>query len=383
MQLDDFGQITATVTSASRATLGQLMRKVMKQSAIGEQGIALIAVRVGEMGHLWHPTSGVDSGIDGEIELRDQSTGEVRNFRIGVQSKATEGIWRSETENGFLYRAKPEDVDYWLSSNQPVLLVCSRPTKNEAYWRNVQEWASDPKRRASGLVDFNKQRDRFDSDAAARFFSLEAREAISIEPPGPELRPEKLKTNLLPVVWDTDVVWSVAAPAGLQGGELFQRALSAGAARSDVTVRSGRLWSLTGLDDGYLGAVGAADAVVSEPLDALLGARSRHSEPGRRTRAQVAVVPALAAASLVPPRTPSVLPPLRRGQEAEAAMERRCGTDRGAPESIDEARRPVRLPARPHASASGGWMGCGSSRSRPATSSRSTGARSRASTPTR
>jgi hypothetical protein len=254
------------------------MRKVTKQSAIGEKGIALIAMRVSEMGHLWHPTSGVDSGIDGEIELRDPSTGEVRNVRIGVQSKATEGIWRSETDEGFLYRARPQDIDYWLSSNQPVLLVCCRPPSNEAYWRNVQEWASDPKRRASGLVDFDKRRDRFDVEASAGFFSGGAGETASIEPPGPELRPEKLKTNLLPVIWDTDAAWSVAAPAGMQGGELFQRALAAGMARSDVVMRGGRLWSLTSFDDAYLTAIGVMEPGRGELLADLLHADDRDTQ---------------------------------------------------------------------------------------------------------
>lgn len=128
-----------------------IVRKVTKQSAIGEKGVALIALRVGEMGHLWHPTSGVDSGIDGEIELRDPASGQVRNFRIGVQSKATEGVWRSETDETFLWRADPEHVDYWIGSNQPVILVCSRPKAGEVYWRNVQDWASDPARRAATL----------------------------------------------------------------------------------------------------------------------------------------------------------------------------------------------------------------------------------------
>lgn len=81
------------------------MRKVTKPSAIGEKGIALISLRVSEMGHLWHPTSGVDSGIDGEIELRDPGSGEVRDFRIGVQSKATEGVWCSETDDSSLFLA--------------------------------------------------------------------------------------------------------------------------------------------------------------------------------------------------------------------------------------------------------------------------------------
>jgi len=38
-----------------------------------------------------NPGSGdLDTGILGEIELVDAATDEVRNFRIGVQSKATE-----------------------------------------------------------------------------------------------------------------------------------------------------------------------------------------------------------------------------------------------------------------------------------------------------
>ena len=103
------------------------MPKVTKQAATGEKGVALIALRVGEMGHLWHPTSGIDSGIDGEIELRDPGSGQVRNFRIGVQSKATEGAWRTENDKTFLWRADPEHIEYWIGSNQPVILVCSRP----------------------------------------------------------------------------------------------------------------------------------------------------------------------------------------------------------------------------------------------------------------
>lgn len=245
------------------------MRKVTKQSAIGEKGVALIALRVGEMEHLWHPTSGIDSGIDGEIELRDPETGQVRNFRIGVQSKATEGIWRSETDESFLWRADPGHIEYWTDSNQPVILVCSRPKTDEAYWRNVQDWASDPARRASGLVDFDKKRDRFDRDAAARFFVLESRADAATEPPGPEHHPERQKTNLLPVTWDTDCVWTVGSPAGVTGADVFKLALAAGEARSDVVARSGRLWSLSTFDDAYLQAVGAQGQGTSTPIGTL------------------------------------------------------------------------------------------------------------------
>src|SRR3954462_10152031 len=97
------------------------------------------------MQHLWQPTAGTDSGIDGQIELRDPATGTVRNVRLGVQSKATTKPWSGETEESFYFRATPDDVEYWLSSSQPVLVICSRPDTGEAYWRSVQEWASDEK----------------------------------------------------------------------------------------------------------------------------------------------------------------------------------------------------------------------------------------------
>src|ERR1700733_15108984 len=103
-----------------------MAKKADDAAVLGERGIALIASIVNAMAHLWHPTSGVDSGIDGQIELRDSASGEVRNVRIAVQSKATDRKWPGETATSFYYRPRPADVAYWLSSNQPVLLVCSR-----------------------------------------------------------------------------------------------------------------------------------------------------------------------------------------------------------------------------------------------------------------
>ena len=40
------------------------------------------------MGFLWNPT-GLEAGIDGYIEIRDDATSEVTNCIIQVQSKAT------------------------------------------------------------------------------------------------------------------------------------------------------------------------------------------------------------------------------------------------------------------------------------------------------
>jgi hypothetical protein len=92
------------VTSASPANLQWLTTKAQDQAVIGEGGVHRIAQIVDAMDHLWHPTVGVDSGIDGEIELRDAHTGEVRK-------------WDRETDKRFSYRPDPKQVAYWLSSN--------------------------------------------------------------------------------------------------------------------------------------------------------------------------------------------------------------------------------------------------------------------------
>jgi hypothetical protein len=227
------------------------------------------------MGHHWHPGStDIDTGIDGEIELVDPGTDEVRNFRIGVQSKATEGIWRSETADGFLYKAKPDDVAYWLGGNQPVLLVCSRPSKGEAYFRNVQQWASDRKARASGLIDFDKRRDRFDAAAADRLFAVEARVPLVLEPPGPVLTPETAKSNLLPIYWQSPSIWVIPAP-GEQWGDWFSKALDAGVARTDLVMREGRLWSLVPFEPSFLDAVGVDAAPDAIPLASYTGSDDR------------------------------------------------------------------------------------------------------------
>jgi hypothetical protein len=227
------------------------------------------------MGHHWHPGStDIDTGIDGEIELVDPATDEVRNFRIGIQSKATEGIWRSETSEGFLYKAKPDHIAYWLGGNQPVLLVCSRPAKGEAYFRNVQQWARDPKARASGLVDFDKRRDRFDAGAADRLFAVEARVPVVLEPPGPVLTPEIAKSNLLPIYWQTPSIWVIPAP-GDEWGDWFSKALDADVARTDVAMREGKLWSLVPLEPEFLAAIEVEQEPDAIPLASYTGSDDR------------------------------------------------------------------------------------------------------------
>jgi hypothetical protein len=225
------------------------------QTVIGESGVHLIARVVDEMGHIWHHAVGPDSGVDGQIELRDPATGEVRNVRLGIQSKATTGKWDRETDAGFSYRPEPKDIAYWLSSNQPILLICSR--SGEAYWRSVQEWACDPKARAKGYLRFSKVRDRFDSSAASRLFDLKAGFDDWVESPGPRKVPERLLCNSMPISWTTDHLVSVAVPSGAPKdvlGPAWEKSLS-----HTGVLKEQRYWSFARFGQPFLTAIGASD----------------------------------------------------------------------------------------------------------------------------
>jgi hypothetical protein len=243
------------------------------QTVTGESGVHLIARIVDEMGHIWHPAVGPDSGIDGQIELRDPATGELGNVRLGVQSKATTAKWDRESERGFSYRPEPHDIAYWLSSNQPVLLICSRD--GEAYWRSVQEWARDPNARAKGYLRFDKQRDRFDATAAARLFDLKAASGDWVEPPGPPRIAEQLFTNLMPIAWRTDHLLSVEVPGG-DAAAVLAPAWEQGIHHPAGVLKRGRYWSFAAFDQRFLVAI-SASGLAQHPLSEFLD-RERISE---------------------------------------------------------------------------------------------------------
>lgn len=113
-------------------------KQIDQRDITGQKGINLIEKTVLGMGCLWHPTN-LEAGIDGLIEIRDPATGVVTNCILQVQSKATTKPFQAETDSAFSYYCRQEDLDFWLGGNTPVILVCSRPDDDQAYWVHVQE----------------------------------------------------------------------------------------------------------------------------------------------------------------------------------------------------------------------------------------------------
>jgi hypothetical protein len=246
---------------------GEPVKKIDNSAHIGDSGIALIHQQVNKMGFAWHERK-LDAGIDGEIELRNTVTGEVANRLIMVQSKASERPFPGENDRGFHYLCKDADVDYWMSAEVPVLLVCSHPNTGEAWWMHVQAWFSDPAQRASGRIDFDKTTQRFDSTAAQRLLNLadpHGRAHTTVA----AFKTETLTSNLL-TVGVPDLIYRT--PTHLRDfRDVYQRQRATGGdMRYDFVLRDGQLYTwlppqATALADAV---DGVTDALSSHDLAA-------------------------------------------------------------------------------------------------------------------
>jgi hypothetical protein len=169
---------------------------------LSQQGINLIERVVLDMKCRWHPTVGVDAGIDGTIELTDQADEpHPLGLVLHVQSRATELRWPNENDTSFTYSPRQEDLDYWLRGNAPVLLIVSRPNTEEAYWVSIKDYFADAAQRRTRQVVFNKTRTAFTAASYPHLFEL-GREHGQVKS-GLYLAPtpvaETLTVNLMPI----------------------------------------------------------------------------------------------------------------------------------------------------------------------------------------
>lgn len=216
-------------------------KKLSDNALLGEQGTSLISLAVARMGFVWRPTSQHDTGVDGEIEIRDSTTGAVSGLLIKVQSKAL-SVLSNDSEEGFDYWPTQADVSYWLGHNVPVILVVSRPATDEVYWQTVERpnGPASPKK-----FHFNKSTDRLETSSKGRLIEIAKGGA-----PGAKgfalAKPERLISNLLPVT---------KLPARLYLAETeFKTPKELGAAlhaadlRLDFVLKNNRILSVTDLN---------------------------------------------------------------------------------------------------------------------------------------
>lgn len=243
-------------------------KKITKAAQIGDAGVALIHRRVNAMGFVWHERH-IDAGIDGTIELRDVGTGAMSNVHLMVQSKASDRPFPGESAKGFHYLCAEEDLAYWMKAQEPVLLVCSHPSDGEAWWAHVQSWFQDPVRRASRRIDFDKATQRLDDSAARRLMNLADPHGFA-HTPEPAARAEELVSNLLAVTQRPEVIY--VARCSARPKDIADALRQAGKVHRDWTLREGKIYSLSHVDEMGLGDVVAGPCDALDPSDLLSSA---------------------------------------------------------------------------------------------------------------
>ena len=216
-------------------------KKLTDNALLGEQGISLISLAISKMGFVWRPTSQHDTGIDGEIEIRDSATGIVSGLILKVQSKALTTLL-NESEEGFDYWPTQTDVTYWLGHNVPVILVVSRPATSEVYWQTVER-PSGPT--AQKRFHFSKAVDRMDDASKGRLFEIAKGGA-----PGAKgfalVKAERLVSNLLPVTKLPQRLY--LAETQFKTPKELGAALHAANLRLDFVLKNNRILSVTDLN---------------------------------------------------------------------------------------------------------------------------------------
>lgn len=173
------------------------MKTIRKEHLLGQRGANLVERLVLEMGFIWRPTSIFDTGVDGEIEIRNTETGEISGLIVKVQVKAGQSYFKEETESSFTFIADRDDLEYWIKGNVPVILIVCNPDKGKAYWLGLRDYVkTHPQLLKERRVIFNNQGMIFDKTATHDLLEQTIPVELGIFFP-PERRTEVLQTNLL------------------------------------------------------------------------------------------------------------------------------------------------------------------------------------------
>ena len=178
-------------------------KRISKTGVLGQEGVNLIERVVLEMGSRWTPSGPNETGIDGYIEFYDPIDQKAFGITVAVQSKAVTEF-ENNSASGFHYRCDRRDIDYWLASNVPVILIVSRPSSSEAYWISVKDYFKTSP--SATRVEFNKTAHTFTRGALPQLLEIAGPKASGLNlPPSPQA--ETLYSNILPLDGYPDMIF--------------------------------------------------------------------------------------------------------------------------------------------------------------------------------
>lgn len=229
-------------------------KQITANQILGEIGETAVKHRFLTLGFQFDGRSRLEAGIDGIAEVMDR--GEPLGKMIAVQVKATENArYPSETETGFTYLLRQDDLDYWRKSNLPVIIVLYRRSDDSFYWKDVSQGTDDADRR----LRFDKTLDAFDGSCVNRLAGLTVPKAGFGSYVPPLGGGEEALVNLLPITLPTEI-YTATTPyhGGRATAVLFDETDEP---RFDWIIRGGVFWSFNDPRENCCSAIVDLDQV--------------------------------------------------------------------------------------------------------------------------
>lgn len=123
----------------SSADYNVSMVKMVKHTATQErQGIAVVQqIVASDLEWIFREQPTDDYGIDAQIEVVKDNT--ATGQLLAAQIKSGSSYFTKESDEGWWYALKKDDLAYWLEHSLPVVVVIYDPVTKSAYWQAVNE----------------------------------------------------------------------------------------------------------------------------------------------------------------------------------------------------------------------------------------------------
>jgi imidazolonepropionase-like amidohydrolase len=119
-----------------------MKKRRTRQHIIEGLGLNHIERQILLSGNVLRRFSEYDYGYDGMIETFNE-LGETQNRAFMIQLKSTDNIQLSTQKQGFIVDLSKQDLELWLESHYPVLLILYDAQKEVAYFTDLQTYFNE------------------------------------------------------------------------------------------------------------------------------------------------------------------------------------------------------------------------------------------------
>lgn len=144
-----------------------MAKRITNNQLLGELGENEVRGRFLKIGFQFDIRSRLEAGIDAIAEVMVDGQPLAKMIAVQVKSTAS-GKYTAETDTGFTYSLRTQDLAYWRTSNLPVIIVLYRQSDESFYWKEIPRGFENPCQK----LEFNKQVDVLDRSSVDRLAAI-------------------------------------------------------------------------------------------------------------------------------------------------------------------------------------------------------------------